>query len=68
MDSTRKECCIFLPKIPYIAQLSDIIVLSRATVHNFLDLEAVVDDDDSIDEEGDGSDSASYPTLFFFSN
>ena len=53
-------------KIPYRVQLSDIIVLSRATVHDFLDLEAVVDDDVSTDEEGDGSDGASYPTLFFF--
>ena len=61
-----RKCGIFLAKIPYIVQLSDIIVLSRATVHDFLDLEAVVDDDVSTDEEGDGSDGASYPTLFFF--
>jgi hypothetical protein len=45
-----RKCCIFLPKIPYRVQLSDIIVLSRATVHDFLDLEAVVDDDVSTDE------------------
>ena len=31
-----------------------------------LDDSAVVDDDVSTDEEGDGSDGASYPTLFVF--
>jgi hypothetical protein len=52
----------------YTVQLSDFFVSSRATVHNFLDLEAVADDDVSTDEEGDGLDGASYPTRFFFIN